>query len=398
MTAGRKEFTVLQVTRYIKGLLTDDMILAGLFVKGEISNCKQNSMGHIYFTLKDSEAQINVVMFKSYAEIMPFELRNGMSIVVYGGISIYEKTGQYQLYAELIEPKGVGSLAVAFEQLKSRLFAEGLFDREHKKPLPMYPKRVGIVTSETGAAVHDIVTVAKRRNPSVKLIICPAVVQGDSAPKSIINAINILNREWACDVIIVGRGGGSVEDLRCFNDEGVARAIYRSKIPIVSAVGHETDETIADYAADLRAATPSAAAEIVIPELDLITDEILELKEALHRAMEHALSCYRDAIDNITDGRLAKTLLRQIYDEQIYLSGLKKCLDREMQNTLDKSRNIFENRISILESLSPLSTLKRGYAIVTDNNGDNIKSANDVSVGDEVELGFFDGTVKAKVF
>ena len=394
---SRKEFTVLQVTRYIKGLLTEDMILAGLFVKGEVSNCKYNSAGHIYFTLKDSEAQINVVMFKSYAGAMPFELKNDMSVVVYGGISIYEKTGQYQLYAEFIEPKGIGGLAVAFEQLKARLFAEGLFDSEHKKPLPTYPKRVGIVTSETGAAVHDIITVAKRRNPAVKLILCPAVVQGDSAPKSIINAINMLNREWVCDVIIVGRGGGSAEDLWCFNDEGVARAIYRSKIPIVSAIGHETDDTIADYAADVRAATPSAAAEIVIPELDLITDEVSELKEALHCAMEHTLARYRYTVNKITGGGLVKKLTRQIYDEQIYLSGLKKSLDREMKSTLDKNRNTFAHSVSILESLSPLGTLRRGYAIVRDDNGDTVKSVKDVSAGDEVEVEFFDGAVKARV-
>jgi len=397
MTASRKEFTVLQVTRYIKGLLSDDLILNGIFVKGEVSNCKYNSIGHVYFTLKDSEAQISVVMFKSYALSMPFELQNGMDVVAYGSISLYEKTGQYQLYAELVEPRGVGGLAIAFEQLKSRLFAEGLFDKEHKKPLPLYPKCVGIVTSETGAAVHDIITVARRRNPAVKLILCPAFVQGELAPKSIANAINTLNRELLCDVIIVGRGGGSLEDLWCFNDENVARAIYRSKIPIVSAVGHETDETIADYVADFRAATPSVAAEIVIPEFNALNTEIRDLKEVLHSAMKSYLIYYRDEVNKITDDGLVKKLMRQIYNEQIYLAGIKKVLNKEINNAISKNRNTLEHNISILESLSPLNTLKRGYSVVKNDRSEIIKSVNDISFGDKISIEFFDGNAEAAV-
>jgi len=351
----------------------------------------------VYFTLKDSEAQISVVMFKSYALSMPFELQNGMDVVAYGSISLYEKTGQYQLYAELVEPRGVGGLAIAFEQLKSRLFAEGLFDKEHKKPLPLYPKCVGIVTSETGAAVHDIITVARRRNPAVKLILCPAFVQGELAPKSIANAINTLNRELLCDVIIVGRGGGSLEDLWCFNDENVARAIYRSKIPIVSAVGHETDETIADYVADFRAATPSVAAEIVIPEFNALNTEIRDLKEVLHSAMKSYLIYYRDEVNKITDDGLVKKLMRQIYNEQIYLAGIKKVLNKEINNAISKNRNTLEHNISILESLSPLNTLKRGYSVVKNDRSEIIKSVNDISFGDKISIEFFDGNAEAAV-
>ncbi len=391
----RKVFSVVQISRYIKRLLQDDVILNGIFVRGEISNFKSHTSGHLYFTLKDAEAQINCVMFKTYAELMPFKLKDGMQAIVYGGVSLYEKSGQYQLYAELIEPSGVGSLTLAFEQLKTKLLSMGLFDDEHKKEIPRFPKRVGIVTSETGAAVHDIITVAQRRNKAVKLVLCPAQVQGEKAAESIASAIYLLNREKACDVIIVGRGGGSIEDLWAFNEEKVARAIYNSKIPIVSAVGHETDVTIADFVADLRAPTPSAAAEICVPSLEAQKSLVGTLTNELNTAIEEIINDYKQTLEATGCKRALKTIVETIYNEQIYVLNLTKQLNKEMKARLNEKRQELSAQASLLESLSPLNVIGRGYALCRDEKGNVLQTACEAKASHFINIQFSDGCVNA---
>jgi len=372
-----KPFTVSQITRYIKDIIDEDVLLSDILVAGEISNLKFHSSGHLYFTLKDSGAAISVVMFKNGfyggARELTFTPEDGMTVVCRGRASVYEKTGRYQLYAESMEPFGKGDLHAEFERLKGRLSAEGLFDASHKRSIPKYARGVAVVTSPTGAAVRDIIDIIRRRSRSARIFISPAAVQGENAAKSIADAIKLANEWGRADVLIVGRGGGSAEDLSAFNEEIVARAIYESKIPVISAVGHETDFTLAAFTAVLRAPTPSAAAELAVPDMRETEYKLLAYKNALEYG-----------IDRILTGAKQKT------DEYIY--GLNRAFDRKLTDAKIAAVNL-EAR---LNALSPYNVLSRGYAVVSGVNGETV-SAKDLKTGEEIIITFKDGEVKAAV-
>jgi len=372
MTA--RVYAVSQIVGYMKGLLERDVLLNGFFMEGELSNCKRHSSGHFYFTIKDDSAAIAAVMFRGDAQALAFRPEDGMKVIAYGRVSVYEKTGQTQLYAELLEPMGKGGLFAAFEQLKAKLAAEGLFDPARKRPLPAKPRCIAVVTSPTGAAVHDIITVIRRRSASVSVIIAPAVVQGASAGADIVRAIAEVNRWGKADVLIVGRGGGSAEDLWAFNEEAVARAIVKSKIPVVSAVGHETDFTIADFAADLRAATPSAAAELVTPDEAAVLRRLKDAYGLLHMAMENRLAYARE--------RLTQSV---------------QTMNDAMRGALEARHMRLTRVAETLHILSPLQTLKRGYAFVTDTDGAAVPFAARLLPGANIRLTFADGYTEAEV-
>ncbi len=393
---NQKIFTVTQVNQYVKSILEDDLILSSLVIQGEVSNYKYHNSGHIYFTLKDANAAISAVMFKSYADLLPFKLENGLQILVFGYISLYDKTGQYQLYAEAVEPAGLGSLQLAFEQLKAKLLSEGLFDSIHKKPIPQYPTKIGIVTALTGAALQDIITIAKRRNKNISLIISPAQVQGQIAAKTIVAAIQRLN-DYGCDVIIVGRGGGSLEDLWAFNEEIVARAVFKSKIPIISAVGHETDFTIIDFVADLRASTPSAAAELAVPCLDEMHDLISYFTEKLNKSITDKLQSNKNKLLFLQNAISFKNMLTKIFHNQIELENSYKALNRAMCNKLLSGRLKLEAVLNHLEAVSPIKIMNRGFGLVYDSTGSLKNSVKDFNVGDMLKISMADGMVNTTV-
>ncbi|MCL2702922.1 MAG: exodeoxyribonuclease VII large subunit [Defluviitaleaceae bacterium] len=364
-------YSVYQINNYVKRMMDEDVFLAGFFVEAEISNFKEHSSGHLYFTLKDERAAINGVMFRSHAQGLEFKPENGVKVIAYGRVSAYEKTGAYQFYAELIQPLGLGGLFLAFSKLKAKLEQEGLFDVTRKKPIPRYPNCVGIVTSGNGAALRDIITVAGRRNPRVKLLIAPAAVQGAGASEEIAAAIRLLNTYGAADVIIVGRGGGSTEDLWAFNEEPVARAVAASRIPVVSAVGHETDYTICDFAADLRAPTPSAAAELCVPEAAETVEGVKWLVSRLNGAME----IYTD-----TRAECILALIRR--------------MGRETGHRLSAAETRARAAIQALDAVAPLNVLKRGYALLY-IDGSVVRTAAEAAgkpIG-EMSVKLTDGTV-----
>ena len=406
--------TVTQLNKYIKNLLETDINLSQVSVKGEISNFKLHSSGHCYMTIKDETAQIRAVMFKTYASALKFTPENGMKITATGKISVYERDGQYQMYIFAMQPDGLGDLHVEYEKLKAKLTAEGIFDPAHKKPIPKIPKAIGVVTSPTGAAIRDIINVATRRYPLAEIIVCPVLVQGENSAKQIANAIEYMNREKIADVLIVGRGGGSIEDLWSFNEEVVAYAIYNSEIPIISAVGHETDFTIADFAADLRAPTPSAAAELAVPS-------VLELKANISTYLNRMLMVTKQTID-LKRSIVAGFSLKSPID---YINQNRLCTDNAMQkisnivtesvirsrNKTDvysqKINNVAENmfsekskqltvNVAKLDALSPLKVMTRGYSVALSK--DNIlKSVDNVCKGDEIKVKLADGTLDCMV-
>jgi len=358
----------------MKRLMEDDMLLAGLFVEGELSNVNLHGSGHVYFTLKDKTAGVSGVLFKSYAENLAFLPENGMKVIVFGRFSLYEKTGQYQLYAEFIEPSGIGSLQLAFEQLKNKLASEGLFDADKKRPLPKYVKSVAVITSPTGAAVQDIIKVIKERNPAVNIMITPALVQGAEAAADIARAIREVNVLGEADVIILGRGGGSMEDLWAFNEEITVRAVAESVIPVISAVGHETDFTITDFAADYRAPTPTAAAAAAVYDWA----EMLE------------------KIKNLTK-RLKKRVPELVYEYQIHIQMLNKEMNRNTWSRLQKERVALSNACTFLEKNSPYAAWKQGMALVRGVSGKPIASAKGLEKGTKLTLEWPDGMVGAEV-
>jgi exodeoxyribonuclease VII large subunit len=367
-------FTVTRLNHYIKRLLDSDEILSCIFVQGEISNFKKHTSGHFYFSVKDANATANCVMFRSSAEKVSFTPYNGLKVMVAGRVSVYEKTGAYQIYAEEMYPLGKGSLTLAFDQLKARLSAEGLFDESHKKPLPFYPRTVAVVTSPTGAAVRDIIQIARRRNPHINLVISPALMQGADAATSIVNALRQVHRGGEADLIILARGGGSQEDLWPFNEERTARAIFASRLPIISGVGHETDFTIADFVADKRAPTPSAAAELAIPSWASLLDTLNDAYEGLNAA--------------------ARTAIRR---RQVYLESRLATLNSEANMRTLAAHTRLQNDASRLEGLSPLKVLKRGYTVVHNVEGRQVMSASALTNGDPITVTFFDGERHARV-
>ena len=382
-------WTVTALNTYVGGLLDKDVRLRSIDVSGEISGFKcYNKSGHLYFSVKDESSAVPCVMFRSSAERLRFAPKDGMSVVLHGSPSLYTRDGKFQFYVTSMYEAGEGELFRRFLELKSKLEAEGLFSR--KRTLPFMPKCIGIITSESGAALHDIITVARRRFPLMNFIFAHANVQGKDAPQSLIAALRLLNETKKPDVIIIGRGGGSFEDLNCFNDEGLARAIYSSEIPVVSAVGHEIDYTIADFAADCRAATPSAAAEICVPEFDSLKNMLLRQRETMHEAAEDVLTAAKMRIDSCLKSSALTSPLR--------VTELKR---RSVKEKTDLLRRIAGMRIDSaaqrLSALNPNGILRRGYAILNDAEGKTVDSIKNISIGQELTVSLFGGTLKVAV-
>lgn len=389
--------TVSQVNGYLKLLIEQDDFLNQVAVRGELSNCKLHSSGHLYFTLKDGESELAAIMFRSAATRLPFVPKSGMKVTVYGKISVYEKGGRYQLYAETMLEDGLGALWLEFERLKKKLEAEGLFDPGRKRPLPAYPSCVGIVTSPTGAAVWDMVNITGRRFPGVRILICPVLVQGASAPASMCRALAYLNVTKACDVIILGRGGGSAEDLWAFNDEGLVRAVAASEIPIVSAVGHETDFTLCDFAADQRAPTPSAAAELVLRDHRDVLQRFDGLSDRMDACMESRLRRYRSRLTEWEQRLKLCSPEGRLKEQRNRLERLTTGMDASMQNRLGSARQRLELAVNHLEAVNPLAVLARGYGVVQDSEGRVVSSVAALRVGEPVTIRLSDGRAVAEI-
>ncbi len=396
ITPLRNVLTVSDVTRMVKQLLESNY--TDLWVSGEVSNYTRASSGHMYFTLKDERAVIRAVLFKGYQKGVRFEIENGLKLIVHGALSVFEKRGEYQIIVDFLEPEGLGALQLAFEQLKEKLQKEGLFDESKKRPIPAFPDVVGVITSETGAAIRDILNVIGRRHSGVRIIIYPTLVQGDEAAHSIARAVQRANERKEVDVLIVGRGGGSIEDLWPFNEEVVARALYKSKIPVISAVGHEIDFTIADFAADMRAPTPSAAAEIVVRNKIELLRTYADLHRRMFETMERTVQSRREQLSRFTVGALQDKVNRLIHEKQMGLDDLTRSLTATMETTLTRLRGRFEKLVGQLNVLSPLATLSRGYSIVSRmRDGKTVLSINNVAPGEEISTLVQDGRVYSRV-
>ena len=379
-------FTISELNNFIKHILDKEDVLTGLYVKGELSNYKVYPSGHHYFTMKDSEGSLKCVMFKGSAMKLRFKPENGMSVVTFGKISVYPKDGLYQLYVSDITPDGIGDLYVAYEQLKEKLLKEGLFDEKHKKPLPRYPQKIAVITSPVGAAVQDIIRILGSRWPMSEVIVMPVRVQGVEAPPEIVQAIEKANREKDADVIITGRGGGSIEDLWAFNDEFVARAIFNSQIPVISAVGHEPDVTIADFVADVRAATPSNAAELAVPDVLEIYGWLQGAAMRLSQTMNHKVKSYRQQLENAASRRVLQSPGVYIDDKRVSLDHSTQRLLSAAVQGVSKKKQHFARAAAAFDAMSPLKVLGRGYAIAERSDGKVIKSASDVTKGDKVKV------------
>lgn len=392
-----KPLKVNEVNSYIKRMISSDMILSNLQVEGEISNFKHHYSGHMYFSLKDDKSKIKCVMFKSENEEIPFRLEEGMKIIASGYISLFEREGDYQLYIRNIEKKGIGDLYKAYEELKNKLQKEGLFDPSHKKEIPQMPRRIGVVTSATGAAVKDIVSIIKRRYPPAKILIYPSLVQGPGAADEIIKGLKYLDAMDGIDLIITGRGGGSIEELFAFNDEALARCIYNLKTPLISAVGHETDFTIADFVADLRAATPSAAAEMSVPDISYLYDDLRNKYSILSKFILNKLQ------DNKSDLKMFERVLK--YNNPTLILRDKKqevdILYRNLNEIIDRRLTKEEKRLSIFEGhlsvLNPYLFLEKGYGVLYKSSGKIIKDINEIDVEEEINILLKDGSIKTKI-
>ncbi len=391
---NKNVISVKQLNFYVKSLLDGDKNLANVYVSGEISNFKNHySSGHLYFSLKDDSAVIKSVMFRSSAAYLKFVPEDGMKVICRGRVSVYDKDGQYQLYVESIEPDGLGALAVAFEQLKNKLQLEGLFDLSVKKAIPRFPKKIAVITSDTGAALQDILNIITRRYPAVHIIVCPAIVQGVNAPKSIINALNLAQNQNP-DTIIIARGGGSIEDLWCFNDENLARAIFKCEVPLISAIGHETDFTICDFVSDLRAPTPSAAAELAVPNIVELVSDISNLYNRLNKAINVALD---NKLSILSRYAQSSVLLRPQFNDKLYeLDSLYKRLISSYNNKILTSEKTYGAIVASLNSLNPLKVLSRGYSRIL-SDGKTISSVNELSVDDTIKISLTDGEALARI-
>ena len=388
--------SVTDLNLYIKEKIAGDEALSAVVVKGEISNFKNHYTGHLYFTLKDEKSLIKCIMFKSYADRLNFKPNDGMKVMVFGSVSVFERDGIYQIYVKAMKEDGKGDLYEAYEKLKADLEKEGLFDEIHKKEIPLKPNIIGVLTSQTGSVIRDIINVSTRRNPNTYIRLFPVPVQGPGAAEEIARGIKLMNEKKLADVLIIGRGGGSLEDLWPFNEEIVARAIYNSEIPIISAVGHETDFTIADFVADLRAPTPSAAAELANPDIYELKEKINSYKQRSRLALKKKLEVMRLRHDKIIASQVFKEPYRRINDYSLELDKNIKSLEVSVKNILNKSKAEFSEKIAKLDALSPLKTLTRGYSI-TEKNGKIIKSKNDLSKDDEIKIRFYDGEKQAKI-
>lgn len=389
--------SVTQLNSYVKSLIEGDSFLGEVAVSGELSNCKLHGSGHVYFTLKDASSEIAGVMFKSSALRLSFVPKNGMRVTVYGRVSVYEASGRYQVYANAMVAEGAGSLYEQFLKLKAKLEVEGLFDQGKKRPLPRFPKKIGIITSPTGAAIRDMINVTGRRFPSAEILICPALVQGAEAPADLCRALALMNAVGECDVLIIGRGGGSAEDLWAFNDELLVRAVAASETPIISAVGHETDTTLCDYAADFRAPTPSAAAEIAVPDKNSLLQGIDALGDRLDERMARRIGACRESL-RYSAARIER------YSPQARLSAAKEKLSgmsKVMESAVDKlyaSRKLsFGGLVGQLEGVNPMAVIGRGYGMALDESGKVVGSVEQIEVGDKIKLILRDGEINTVV-
>ncbi len=390
--------TVSWLNDYIKLLIEEEMLLQDIYICGEISNYKKHSSGHLYFTLKDDKSEIRAVMFRPYAQKVRFTIENGLKVVVHARVSVFQQAGSYQLYVDKLTPEGVGELHFAYEQLKAKLLKEGLFNEEHKKSIPKYPKRIGIITSPTGAAIRDIINVTTRRYPVASLLLFPSLVQGEEAAVQLISGIEYFNITKSVDVIIIGRGGGSIEDLWAFNDEYLARAIYNSKIPVISGVGHEIDFTICDFVADLRAATPSAAAELATPDISQLLLKLNQFKERSESIIENKVLDYKQKLNSLSNSRVFSNPESMLEIPKIVLKTHQKNLNNTFLRLISDKKSQFGEAVAKLDALNPLSVLSRGYAAVYSTNGINIKSVNEIQVENNIKIKFYDGNVVAKPF
>lgn len=390
-------YTVSQVNQYIKALLDRDRELTALYVRGEISNYKAYPSGHHYFSLKDGEGAIRCVMFKREAMSLRFRPENGMKVIAFGRVAVFPRDGQYQLYCTSLTPEGVGDLHLAFEQLKQKLYAEGLFDPAHKKPIPRFPKRIALITSAAGAAVRDMLRILGARWPMAEVFLLPVRVQGTEAPGELCAAIAWANRHQVADLIITGRGGGSMEDLWAFNDENVARTIYHSAIPVISAVGHEPDVTIADFVADLRAATPSNAAELAVPDQSEVAVWLRQMEGRLAQAMGRKLERARKDLDRAARCRALQDPMNYVDDKRMVLDYQREKLAAGLNAALNRERQRFGQLASKLDALSPLKVLGRGYAIPRKGDGGVVRSVSDVTPGDQLKLRVADGEISCQV-
>lgn len=388
----RKVFTVIELTKKIGSLLEGSF--RNIWVSGEISNFRKAASGHMYFTLKDESAVIKAVLFKGYQQNIHFKAGDGLKVIAHGNIDVFDKRGEYQIIIDLMEPEGIGALQLAFEKLKQRLQQEGLFDESHKKKIPAFPDSIGVITSQTGAALRDILNITSRRYKGIRVIIYPVLVQGDGAAEEIAAAINTANRRMEADVLIVGRGGGSIEDLWPFNEEIVARAIYDSKIPVISAVGHEIDFTISDFVADLRAPTPSAAAELVVKNKEELLKSSKELITRLYSSIDRLISYKKEKVSFYSIDFMSRRIIDALHKKNLIFDDVTKSLTNRVEAAIIKNRGRFEKTVGQLNALSPLNTLARGFAAVSRlPENTPVFSVRDVDRGDDIKTILKDGTL-----
>ncbi len=392
-----KIYTVSEINKYIKMIFDKDVYLNNITIQGEITNFKAHYTGHLYFTLKDDTSTIKCIMFKSFASLIKFKPSDGMKVVITGQVSVFERDGAYQIYCRTMTPEGLGELYLAYEQLKEKLNKEGLFDSAHKKKLPYLPNRVGVITSRTGAVVRDIINVTTRRYPNVNLLIYPAAVQGVNVAQTVIEGLDTFNRLNNVDVIIIARGGGSFEDLFGFNDENLARKIFESKIPVVSAVGHETDFTICDFVSDLRAPTPSAAAELVYPQYSDIVQKISTDRNRIIIGIQNYIIRKREYVKRIKAAKLEKVPLDIINRYRMIIDSTIRKSENNIRLRIERYKSKCMQTISKLDALSPLKTLTRGYSVVENKERKVIKSVKDVKKDDKLNLTLVDGKINVIV-
>lgn len=398
METNNRFLTVTQLNEYVKMLMDSNPVLKNVWLKGEISNFKNHySTGHLYFSLKDDGGILRAVMFRSYAQKVPFMPQDGMKVLVHGRISAFVRDGQYQIYVDEMLPDGVGALHLAFEQLKQKLAAQGLFDEARKRSLPRYPMRIGIVTSPTGAAIRDVLNILGRRFPCAEVKLYPAQVQGAEAPPQLIRGIEYFNESRSVDVIIIGRGGGSMEDLWAFNDEALARCVAASELPVISAVGHESDFTICDFVADKRAPTPSAAAELAVPDKSELVRGLRNVSDKLASSVLQKIKGNRNNLKYLRESGVLSSAAPLLNEKRMGLLYVARQLDGELNNTMRRASTDLSSVAARLEALSPLSVLSRGYGVITDAKGSTVRSVSDVKETDEISVRMSDGTVLATV-
>ena len=388
--------SVTQLNKYIKDKIANDEYLNNVLIKGEISNFKNHYTGHMYFTLKDENCLIKCIMFKSYAQKLMFEPKDGMKVFVFGTVSVFERDGVYQIYVKAMEEDGVGDLYTKYQKLKQELEEKGLFSQEHKKKIPMFPKVIGVLTSQTGSVIRDIINVSTRRNPNVYIRLLPVPVQGEGAAEKISAGIEYMNKNELADVLILARGGGSLEDLWPFNEEIVAYSIYNSKIPVISAVGHETDFSISDFVADLRAPTPSAAAELAVPDIYEVKQKLNMYQNSLKQALTRKLEIMKLRYEKCMSSFVFKEPTRRINENYIKIDGYIKELEKLIKAKNEQEKKKYVELLAKLDTLSPLKTLLRGYSIV-EKQGKIVKSVKELKTDDEINLRLNDGSKTAKI-